>query len=135
MCPRLSLKDCKKRKGVNKMAELGIEKFLRAEHGKKIHLHNFKIQFIFSGSLSGDYVSGIDFHDVMPKIDSILQQLENKYLPDVDGIGHGTCENLCCYLIRNLNHPNLKSVRIWEDVDRFVEVFANEVPNADTTTR
>ena len=109
------------------MAELGIEKFLNPEHGSKRHRHNFRIQFIFSGNLNGDYVSGIDFHDVMPKIESLLQSLENKYLPDVEGIGHGTVENLCCYLIKKLNYPYLKSVKIWEDVDRFVEVFASEV--------
>ena len=110
------------------MAELGIEKFLKAEHGTKRHSHNFKIQFLFSGSLQGDYVRGIDFHDVMPKIDKILQQLENKYLPEVEGMGHGTVENLCCYLIRELEYPNLKAIKIWEDIDRLVVVYANEVP-------
>lgn len=110
------------------MAELGIEKFLTAEHGSKRHGHNFKIQFIFSGALQGDYVSGIDFHDVIPKIDKILQKIENKYLLEVEGIGHGTVENLCCYLIRKLGHPNLKAVKIWEDVDRFVLIYVNEVP-------
>ena len=111
------------------MAELGIEKYLVAEHGsKERHQHNFKIQFLFSGRLSGDYVSGIDFHDVMPKIDNLLHQLENQYLPDVAEMGKGTCENLCCYLIKKLDHPNLTSVKIWEDVDRFVEISSNEVP-------
>lgn len=109
------------------MAELGIEKFLKAEHGSKRHGHNFKIQFLFSGPLQGDYVSGIDFHDVMPQIDNLLQQIDNKYLPEVEGIGHGTVENLCCYLIRKLKHPYLKAVKIWEDIDRFVVVSANEV--------
>ena len=83
------------------MAQIGIVKFLRASHGRKPHEHNFKIEFIFEGKLAGDFVEGIDFHDIMPKLDDVLKSLEEKYLPDVDGIGRGTCETWRAIFLNN----------------------------------
>lgn len=109
------------------MAEIGIVKNLNASHGSKVHQHCFKIEFVFDGKLDGDFVGGIDFHEVMPKIDSILSSLENKYLPEVSGIGRGTCENLAVYLFKNLNMQNLKSIMIWEDIDRYAKIFREDL--------
>ncbi len=79
------------------MAKLGIVRFLKATHGKNMHEHNIKLEFVFEGKLEGDFVSGIDFHEVADKIDLLLNSLQNKHLPDVENLGRGTMENLAVY--------------------------------------
>ncbi len=109
------------------MAKLGIVKFLNASHGKNVHEHNIKIEFIFEGNLEGNYVAGIDFHDVKERIENLLESLEGKYLPDVHNMGKGTMENLACYLIKNLNLEKLESVTVWEAEDRYVKIYSEEI--------
>lgn len=109
------------------MAKLGIVKFLHASHGKNVHEHNIKIEFTFEGDLEGDYVVGIDFHDVKERIETLLENLEEKYLPEVPEMGKGTMENLACYLIRKLDFDELESVTVWEAEDRYVKIYTDEV--------
>ena len=109
------------------MAQIGIVKNLKASHGSEPHQHIFKIEFLFEGNLEGDFVANIDFHDIISKIDELLKTLENKYLPSVEGIGRGTCENLVCYLFKSLKISNLEHITIWEDIDRFVAINKQEV--------
>ena len=109
------------------MAQIGIVKNLIATHGKNVHEHNFKIEFIFVGNLDGDFVGGIDFHEVIPKIDEVLSGLQNKYLPSVEGVGRGSCENLAVYIFKKLDIKYLTSVTVWEDADRFVKINKEDI--------
>lgn len=109
------------------MAKIGIVKFLHISHGSNPHEHNVKLEFVFKGKLKGDFVGGLDFHDLQNRIDCLLNELSGKYLPDVHEIGHGTMENLACYLIKKLDDENLSLIRVWEDIDRYVEIKSDEV--------
>ena len=110
------------------MAKLGIVKYLRASHGSNKHEHNFKLEIVFQGKLENDMVSGIDFHEIKPKIEEVLSELDGKYLNEVDGFGRATVENIAIYFIKLLrkNFP-VFSVTVWEDEDRYACIYAHEV--------
>lgn len=110
------------------MAELAIEKELNSAHGRKIHGHTFKVNVTFKGEVEKDMVSGIDFHDVINRVNEILIPLDKVYLNDIDGMGRATVENVAIYIIKKLKDiPSLDSVTVWEGPDRYVKIFSNEV--------
>ena len=55
------------------MAKLGIIRYIDSAHGKKIHGHTFKIELVFSDKLVNNMVGNIDFHEIQPKIDSVIK--------------------------------------------------------------
>ena len=100
------------------MAELAVERVIDSAHGRKIHGHSFKVNVTFAGTVENDMVSGIDFHDAIDK----------KYLNDIEGMGRATVENIAVYIIRHLKGiEGLYAVTVWEGLDRYAKIFANEV--------
>ena len=105
------------------MAQLVVNKEINSAHGKKIHGHTFKIQIKFEGSIKDGMVDGIDFHDIMPKIEEVIKALDKKYLDDLLQT-RATVENIAIYIINSLNNiEGLYSVIVWEGIDKYVEVF------------
>lgn len=110
------------------MAKLGIIRYVDATHGKKIHGHTFKIEIIFDGTVKDEMVDGIDFHDIMPAIDSVLEKIDGKYLNDIPSLGRATVENIAIYIIKGLDkYTSLDSVTVWEGTDRYVKVYKDEI--------
>ncbi len=110
------------------MAKLGIVKTLFAYHGSNKHSHNFKIEFVFNGKVENNMVSGIDFHEVLPVIEKKLQELDGKYLKEVEGFGRATVENIAIYFIKMLQiRFPIDYVKVWEDEDRYVYVFKSDL--------
>lgn len=109
------------------MAQLVINKEINSAHGKKIHGHTFKIQIKFEGGIKDGMVDGIDFHDIMPKIDEAIKTLDKKYLDNVLQT-RATVENVAIYIINSLiSIAGLYSVIVWEGTDKYVEVFKNDL--------
>lgn len=109
------------------MARLTVNKEINSTHGKKVHGHTFKIEIKFEGKLKDGMVDGIDFHDIMPKIDDVINGLDNKYLDDVLQT-RATVENVATYIINKLSdEEGLYSVIVWEGADKYVEVFKEEI--------
>ena len=110
------------------MAQLGIVKHLVAYHGADKHSHNFKLELVFDGKVESDMVSGIDFHEVLPVIENKLQELDGKYLKEVDGFGRATIENIAIYFIRFLSDRfPIYSVTVWEDEDRYACILKSDL--------
>jgi len=110
------------------MAKLGVIRNLRASHGSKIHEHDFLIEFSFEGEIEKDMVKGIDFHEVSKVIDEELEKLSGKYLNEFLDM-RVTVENLGLYLLERFLDKGLKqlvSIKIYEDKDRYIEVFVDE---------
>lgn len=110
------------------MAELAVERVIDSAHGRKIHGHSFRINVTFSGPVENDMVSGIDFHDAIAQVNTVLDVIDKKYLNDIEGMGRATVENIAVYIIRQLKPiKGLYSVTVWEGLDRYARIFATEV--------
>lgn len=110
------------------MAELAVERVIDSAHGRKVHGHSFKINVTFSGPIENDMVSGIDFHDAIDKVNVVLDTIDKKYLNDIEGMGRATVENIAIYIIRHLKEiKGLSAVTVWEGLDRYAKIFADEV--------
>ena len=110
------------------MAKLGIVRYIDSAHGRKIHGHSFKIEMVFSGPVKEEMVDGIDFHEVIPTVESVLKTIDKKYLNDIPELGRATVENIAIYIIKHLNeYKTLESVTVWEGLDKYATIFADEV--------
>ncbi|MDR0859890.1 MAG: 6-carboxytetrahydropterin synthase [Candidatus Peribacteria bacterium] len=108
------------------MARIGIIQSLRATHGSNRHEHTFKIEFVFEGQIKNGFVEGIDFHTIKPIIEGVLSPLIDTYLPESLGVERASVENLAIYLFKKLAMKNLYAIQIWEEVDRYAIVFADD---------
>lgn len=110
------------------MAKLAIERVIDCAHGRKIHGHSFRINVTFSGSVERDMVAGIDFHEAIGQVNTVLDTIDKKYLNDVEEMGRATVENIAIYIIRHLKRiSGLYSVTVWEGLDRYAKIYASEV--------
>jgi 6-pyruvoyl-tetrahydropterin synthase len=111
------------------MALLGIIKNFNASHGTKKHEHNFKVELTLKGPVEGDMVKSIDFHEVKKILEEELQKSDGKYLNEFLNI-RATVENIAIYLLMKLRKrkiENLYSIKIFEEFDRYIEIFDEEI--------
>lgn len=113
------------------MSNLGIIKSIDAAHGKHIHGHTFKIEIKFKDKLINNMVGNLDFHDINNKIDLVINKLNKTYIDDVIKT-RATVENICIYIINELKDiKSLYSVVVWEGIDKYAEVFKEEIINLE----
>lgn len=109
------------------MAKLCIIKNIDSAHGKNIHGHTFRIEINFVNKLINNMVGNIDFHEIDPKIDSVISTLDKTYIDDIIGT-RATIENIAIYIIRKLGDiHDLYSVVVWEGTDKYVEILKEEI--------
>ncbi len=109
------------------MARLCIIRNIDSAHGKNIHGHTFRIEINFVDKLINNMVGNLDFHEIKPRIDEVINELNKTYIDDVIK-ERGTVENIAIYIINNLKDiSNLYSVIVYEGTDKYVEVLKNEV--------
>ena len=108
------------------MARLCIIRNINSVHGKHIHGNTFKIEINFVDNLINNIVGNLDFHEINPKIDSVISKLDKTYIDDVIGT-RATVENIAIYIINELKDiSNLYSVIVWEGSDKYVEILREE---------
>ncbi len=111
------------------MARLCIIRSIDSAHGKHIHGHTFKIEIHFVDQLINQMVGNLDFHEITPKVDSVINELDKKYIDDIIGT-RGTIENIAIYIVDKLkNVENLYSVIVWEGSDKYAEILKEEIIN------
>lgn len=111
------------------MARLCVVRNIDSAHGKHIHGHTFKIEINFVDKLINNMVGNLDFHEINPKIDSVISKLDKTYIDDVIGV-RATVENIAIYIINELKDiNNLYSVIVWEGLDKYVEILKEELAN------
>ena len=109
------------------MSRLCIIRNIDSAHGKHIHGHTFRIEINFVDKLVNNMVGNIDFHEITPKIDSVISKLDKTYIDDVIKT-RATVENIAIYIINELKDiNNLYSVIVWEGSDKYVEVLMEEL--------
>ena len=111
------------------MARLCVVRNIDSAHGNHIHGHTFKIEINFVDKLINNMVGNLDFHEINPKIDSVISKLDKTYIDDVIGV-RATVENIAIYIINELKDiNNLYSVIVWEGLDKYVEILKEELVN------
>lgn len=109
------------------MAKLGIIRYIDSAHGKHIHGHTFKIEIKFVDKLINNMVGDLDFHEINPKIDSVLDKIDKAYIDDVIGT-RATVENIAIYILNELKDiESLYSVIVWEGSDKYAEILKEEI--------
>ena len=112
------------------MALLGIRKEFEATHGsRKRRKDKFTVECALQGPIKNGFVSGIDHDNLRTKLEEIVGQLTGRYLDDI--VGRATNENIALYIMSNLDNLPLSSVRIYEGVDSYVEISADEFNKED----
>ena len=116
------------------MAEIGTAQRVHAFHGKDKHDHNFKVVVVLSGSIDKDtgYVSGVDHKELISKLKSVLNKIEDQNLNDIlkkDGLKSSGMESIATYVLKRLisDFPSLKLVKVWETDDRYAIVYPEDV--------
>ena len=110
-----------------RMARLCVIRNIDSAHGKHIHGHTFKIEINFVDKLINNMVGNLDFHEINPKIDSVISKLDKTYIDDVIET-RATIENIAIYIINELKDiNNLYSVIVWEGSDKYAEILKEEI--------
>ncbi len=111
------------------MARLCVVRNIDSAHGKHIHGHTFKIEINFVDELVNNMVGNLDFHEINPKIDQVINKIDKTYIDDIIKT-RATIENIAIYIINELKDiDNLYSVIVWEGTDKYVEVLKKEIEN------
>lgn len=111
------------------MARLCVVRNIDSAHGKHIHGHTFKIEINFVDKLINNMVGNLDFHEINPKIDSVISKLDKVYIDDIIKT-RATIENIAIYIINELKDiNNLYSVIVWEGTDKYAEILKEELDN------
>lgn len=109
------------------MARLCIIRNIDSAHGNKIHGHTFRIEINFKDKLINNMVGNLDFHDINPKIDSVINKLDKTYIDDVIKT-RATVENIAIFILNQLKDiNNLYSVIVWEGTDKYAEIKKEEI--------
>ena len=86
-----------------------------------LHTHQFIYEVTFYGPLNKEgYL--LDFRDVQQQLEKIVSPLKNKDLSQL--FKNPTTENICIWLYNQASHkmPYVKSVRVAEEPDRWIQV-------------
>ena len=109
------------------MARLCVIKTIDSAHGKHVHGHTFRIEINFVAKLQNGMVGNLDFHEIKPKIDEVIQTLDKTYIDEVLGC-RGTVENIAIYILNSLKEiDSLSSVLVYEGMNQYVEIFKSEL--------
>jgi 6-pyruvoyltetrahydropterin/6-carboxytetrahydropterin synthase len=82
----------------------------------RLHGHSFKVTVYVSGEIGSESGWVMDFADIEQAYDPIKQQLDHRYLNDIEGLENPTSEVLAVWIWQRLKPalPNLSKVVINE---------------------
>lgn len=87
---------------------------------RALHGHTFTIAISVEGEVAEDTGIVLDFGDIAKAFEPILDQLDHKYLNEIDGLDNPTSENIARWIWTRLE-PNLPGLH---------QIVVKETPNS-----
>lgn len=83
----------------------------------EIHGHCFRVEIHIAGEIDPHYGWIIDFADIDKAFGPLLDQLDHKYLNDIEGLSNPTSENIARWIWERLYIvlPQLSKIVVQED--------------------
>lgn len=85
-----------------------------AERSRRIHGHSYRAEVVLRGTPDPGTGMLVDLAAFQQALDEVRDQLDHRFLDEVEGLGPATLENLCSFLWRRLEGklPGLCRVRV-----------------------
>jgi 6-pyruvoyltetrahydropterin/6-carboxytetrahydropterin synthase len=92
-----------------------LDRRIDAAGSRRIHGHTYHAEVTVRGEPERDSGMVTDLGLMRQEIGLVRDQLDHHFLDDVADLGPATLENLCAFLIRQLQPrlPKLHRVRVW----------------------
>lgn len=83
---------------------------------RRLHGHSYKVSVWIKGEPDQHMGWVMDFGEIKEKVSPIIEQLDHRYLNDIEGLENPTSELLCMWLYRAIAKvlPQLHAVEIHE---------------------
>ena len=88
-----------------------------ASRSKRIHGHTYWAELLLEGVPDADTGMVVDLGLVRQHIERLRARLDHVFLDELPGLGVPTLENLCSFILGQLQAdlPALVAVRVWRD--------------------
>jgi 6-pyruvoyltetrahydropterin/6-carboxytetrahydropterin synthase len=82
----------------------------------RLHGHSFHVRLTLTGELDTERGWVMDFADLKHHFEPLHEQLDHRYLNDIEGLENPTSENIACWIWQRLKSklPQLSEVQIRE---------------------
>lgn len=94
-----------------------LERQIDSVGSARIHGHTYQAEVSLVGE--PDIATGMvmDIGVLRGRIEQVREQLDHRFLDEVEGLGIPTLENLCAFIARRLGTTSpLSSVRVWREL-------------------
>ena len=83
---------------------------------KAIHGHTYRLKVIIEGELDPHLGWVMDFADIKQAIKPVIEEIDHKYMNDIEGLENPTCEAIAKWLWDKMkpNLPLLKEIELHE---------------------
>jgi 6-pyruvoyltetrahydropterin/6-carboxytetrahydropterin synthase len=92
-----------------------LDRQIDAAGSRRIHGHTYHAEITVRGEPEAQSGMVTDLGLMRQELDRVRDLLDHHFLDDVQGLGPATLENLCAFLIRQLQPslPALHRVKVW----------------------
>ena len=92
-----------------------LHREIDADSSRRIHGHTYHAEVGITGRPDAQTGMLVDLGHVRREIERVRQQLDHRLLDEVPGVGAVTLENLCSYILHELQDalPGITRVAVW----------------------
>jgi len=94
-----------------------LKREIEADSSRRVHGHTYDAEVFLSGLPDPQTGMVMDLGGVRREVELLRGKLDHHLLDDVAGLGPPTLENLCRFILENLQLrlPALSAVRVWRE--------------------